>query len=665
MKNERHGHMMKNNKYRKWILVGGLILALLYIYIPVARSYFYHEITGLPKAVNGAIDLSDGIPSNHKLYLDGQWEFYWKQFIISDQDQLQGLNQRSAENEISYEDILIKVPDNWSKYKINKDRLPVSGYGSYRLIIKNLSCHEQVTSLIFDFGSAYRIYIDGQLSAKSGIASKNGDKIFTTPKVEIFPVSLSRGTTHEVVIEVATTRFSGLYMTPVLCNYHHAIQEIRTRSAARLLLFGIAIFAFICLIILYFFSVRKKRYSIWMPILILFVLIRMMLTTEFYSVWQSTVFFNLSYEKTNEFMYFVTFVLKYLLIFLVQEQCGILLRKKENLGFFLYYTVLYLLYIITPQDIYNQGLSVLIPALTFVLDVYLFFKILKNQEQLNKYGVVVFMGYAFVIMGLVTNSYYINGIIYQNMSLTMMVFFVFFLIIMVLVYAMRTGDLYDDFAVSTSRLQMAEKQIDMQKEYYESLHRQMNEIRRIKHDIRHFTGVMLTLAEEGNLEKLRVFLNEYCEKAKMDQLPVFCEHTICNSIIGYYYLRAKENGILLESHCNITQQSIMSDSDFCIVLGNALENAITACRQIDPSQPRFVSIYTNLMKGQRLIKVINSYDGALQIKDGKYITMKDGNSHGFGILNMSKVVEGYGGFVKLEHSNNTFTFMAAIPEETH
>jgi sensor histidine kinase regulating citrate/malate metabolism len=245
----------------------------------------------------------------------------------------------------------------------------------------------------------------------------------------------------------------------------------------------------------------------------------------------------------------------------------------------------------------------------------------------------------------------------------MMIFFVFFLIIMVLVYTMRTGDLYDDFAVSSSRLQMAEKQIAMQKEYYESLSRQMNEIREIKHDINHFTGVMLTLAEEGNLERLRIFLSEYCEKSQMDQLPVFCEHTICNSIIGYYYLRAKELGILFESHCNIPVQAIMSDSDFCIVLGNALENAIYACRQMDPSQPRFVSIYAEIMKGQRLIKVINSYGGELKLKDGKYITMKDGNSHGYGIHNMIKVVEAYGGFIKLEHNDSSFTFMAAIPEE--
>jgi signal transduction histidine kinase len=52
----------------------------------------------------------------------------------------------------------------------------------------------------------------------------------------------------------------------------------------------------------------------------------------------------------------------------------------------------------------------------------------------------------------------------------------------------------------------------------------------------------------------------------------------------------------------------------------------------------------------------------LKIKDGKYISIKDGNSHGFGIRNMIKVVEAYGGFVKLEHNESAFTLMVAIPE---
>jgi len=451
-------------------------------------------------------------------------------------------------------------------------------------------------------------------------------------------------------------------MTPSLYKYKYITWGRDVRNSIRTILFGIAIFAFIALIAIYIFSIRQKRYFFWMPVLVLLVLVRMMLTTEMYNFWQPILFFNLSYEQTNEMMYFVTFAIKFLIIFLVEEQCGILFSRKEKAGFFFFYCILYLVYLIAPQEFYNHHLSVLIPALTFTIDIYLFAKVYKWRDTLNNHGMTAFLGEFLLAIGLSVNSYYINGKIFYNMSLSLLIFFTYFLINMLWLYSRRMSDFYDDFAVSASRLEMAEKQITIQKEYYDALGRQMNEIREIKHDVNHFTGVMHQLAEEGDLNKLRTFLNEYSEKVQMDQLPVFCEHTVCNSIIGYYYLQAKEHGISFVSKCHITDEFGISDSDLCIIFGNALDNAINACKQMDQLQPAFVTIETKLMKGQRLIKVTNPYQGELIFKDGKYISSKVGNSHGYGIKNITKIVETYGGFVNIEHEEGLFTFMAAIPE---
>jgi len=73
----------------------------------------------------------------------------------------------------------------------------------------------------------------------------------------------------------------------------------------------------------------------------------------------------------------------------------------------------------------------------------------------------------------------------------------------------------------------------------------MNEIRGIKHDLRHFVGVIRRLTKEGRYTELERFLREYTEKTETDPLPVFCENVVANSILGYYSLKAKEGGIIL------------------------------------------------------------------------------------------------------------------------
>jgi len=646
---------MGKAKHQELLLILGFVLGAVLMTLPAVYMYFYHDITGAPEAVNGSVDLSQADQTGGKIYLDGQWEFYWNRFIASEPEQIAGGDQPAQP------DMLLQVPDSWSKYEIDGDSLPSSGFGSYKLILTGYSYARELSLYIPDFGSAYRVFVDGQLAAESGILSKDINKIFTVPESEIYPVSLSADKTHTVVIEVATTRFAGLYMTPVLSDYHKTIAENTVRNAIRFILFGVAIFSFLNLISMYASSIRRKQHSFWMPVMFFFILLRIMLTTEFYSIWQPILFFNISYEAINELMYFTTFALKYLLMFLVQEQCGIAFTKKEKAGFLSYYIGLYLIYLFAPQNLTNQYLAVIIPMLTYVLDIYLFIRIFRARKILNKLGMVIFWGAILVIMGITLDSYYINGKIYMNSSLALLCFFTVFAFILSWVYSSRMGDLYDDFTQTSSQLELANSQIIMQKEYYESLSAQMNEIREIKHDIHHFTGVMNRLADEGNLVQLRTFLSEYSEKTITEQLPVFCRNVVANSIIGYCYLRAKKYGIPFVSRCDIDRQITLNDSDLCIVLGNALENAIDACRLMDDTKVKFISIEAETTQGKWLFKVRNSYNGILEIKDGRYVSSKGGKSHGLGIPNIERVVEQYGGVVIIEHTDEVFAFMAALP----
>jgi Signal transduction histidine kinase regulating citrate/malate metabolism len=386
-----------------------------------------------------------------------------------------------------------------------------------------------------------------------------------------------------------------------------------------------------------------------------------MLTTEFYSFWQKTVFFNLSYEATNELMFLVTFVLKFLLIFLIQEQFGIAFSRKEKYGFSIYYTAIYLMYLFIPHGIYNRHLTIILPVSTFALEFYSFFKIYLGRHQLKKFGLLIYVGVVLAISGLIIDCYYINGNIYPNMSLMLLIMLSAYLIIVSLVYALRVADMYNDYAVSSSRLALAKSQIAMQKEYYDILSGQMNEIRAIKHDIRHFVGVIGRLSGDGRYDELKQFLSEYTEEIETDPLPVFCENIVANSILGYYSLKAREGGIPFQCACSITKHPSVSDSDLCVVLSNALENAIDACRNLDNPDARFISAQARTINGQLLIKIENSYNGCLKVKDGGYLSTKSGEFHGIGLQNIKKVMETYGGFVKTEHNGTVFTLMAAFP----
>jgi len=648
---------MKKSKRTKVLLILGILFVVVISHLPVIFTLFYHNLTDVPTSKKGSINLTE-ISSSQNIILDGQWEFYWNRLLVTKPEQAE------------VPDFLIQVPDYWSRYKIDGNYLPASGFASYRLMLKGPDISRPVTVYLPDFGSAYRVFLDGKLTAESGTVSENIAKVFTTTKAKLYPLTLSAGQRHEVVIEVATTRSSGLYMAPVLKDYTSAMQQDGARNNLRLILFGTSLFSFFILLVAYILSFRENKHSVWLPIMGFLVLLRIMLTTEFYSFWQDTAFFHLSYELTNPLMFLISFAFKYLLIFLIEELLGIAFSKKEKLILLIYYTALFLLYLFIPQGFYNRHLTILLPVCAFVIEVYAFFKVYHNRQRIKKYGLLVYWGTVLAIAGLIIDCYYINGNVYLNLSLTLLALFSVYLMILSLVSSMRTADAYHSFAVSSAQLAQARTQIAMQTEYYDALSVQINEVRSIRHDLRHFVGVIGQLSKEGHYEELDRLLNEYAEKADPSPLPVFCENVVANSILGYYSLRLKERGIPFLCACHISKQLSVGDSDLCVVLGNALENALEACEKLEDSETRYVSAETRSINGKLLIKIVNAYNGLLNQRDSHYISTKSSEYHGIGLQNIKKVTDSYGGFVKIEHSQTTFTLMVAFSdppsaEETH
>jgi hypothetical protein len=75
----------------------------------------YHTIK------NGILDLKDWESTESKyIKLDGAWEFYWHSFITFE--------------ELSKEkpDLYTEVPDTWDSYTMKGEKLPGTGYATYR-----------------------------------------------------------------------------------------------------------------------------------------------------------------------------------------------------------------------------------------------------------------------------------------------------------------------------------------------------------------------------------------------------------------------------------------------------------------------------------------------------------------------------------------------------
>lgn len=103
----------------------------------------------------------------------------------------------------------------------------------------------------------------------------------------------------------------------------------------------------------------------------------------------------------------------------------------------------------------------------------------------------------------------------------------------------------------------------------------------------------------------------------------------------------------------------ISDIDITAIFANLWDNAIEACRKVEPSG-RFVNIIIGRVNDFVVISFENAFDGVLHEKGGKLFSTKE-QHEGVGVSIIKSSVEKYKGTLVIEHDENMFKANALIP----
>lgn len=195
--------------------------------------------------------------------------------------------------------------------------------------------------------------------------------------------------------------------------------------------------------------------------------------------------------------------------------------------------------------------------------------------------------------------------------------------------------------------------LQIQASQYQSLLRYVKETSKLRHDFRHTAHTLLSLAQEGNIDKILCYLEEYSQDLDSYHPRLFCNHTTANAILAYYANIAASQEIQMNWQMDLPEKLLISDVDLCSILGNLLENAIAGCTDVLPTQ-RFINLSADLTKNRELyIICVNSFDGKPRKSGTKYLsTKKDGS--GIGLLSISATAEKYAGMTRFYHSDGEF-----------
>ncbi len=119
----------------------------------------------------------------------------------------------------------------------------------------------------------------------------------------------------------------------------------------------------------------------------------------------------------------------------------------------------------------------------------------------------------------------------------------------------------------------------------EALRISQQKTRAYRHDLRHHLQYITACIENEQYEQALQYIHSISEEIEASRVTVYCENEAANLILSSFADRAKAQSIPLAVHAVLPNQLPLAESDLCVLLSNALENAIHACSEARTAFP--------------------------------------------------------------------------------
>jgi sensor histidine kinase regulating citrate/malate metabolism len=191
----------------------------------------------------------------------------------------------------------------------------------------------------------------------------------------------------------------------------------------------------------------------------------------------------------------------------------------------------------------------------------------------------------------------------------------------------------------------------------------IEQARRARHDLRHFRNVVAVYAREGDVEGLREYLGQLDAIADDDPL-VWCENTVVNAILGHYVAKARKLGADVQVHATVPQDCPLTEVQSSVVVGNVLENAVSALEHAKDVGGVRLAISINVAvrdNNQFTLDVRNTYAGEiLRNGQGRLLSTKHEGT-GVGTASVTALAEQAGGFARFGSEGGLFRSFVLLP----
>ena len=267
------------------------------------------------------------------------------------------------------------------------------------------------------------------------------------------------------------------------------------------------------------------------------------------------------------------------------------------------------------------------------------------------------------VFGIIPMVYYLFDYcihIYTTLWLThnqlVLEFLPFFLCIAHMVFCIVYYQQYELRADAERNEQLNRMILDQQSREIETVTRNEQSIRILRHDMRHVLNSLQLCIEADDKETAQKIIAGYTENIDAATLQRYCANDTLNYVLSAFAARCKSADVDFQVNADLAAE-IPMEVMFCSILSNALENALNAQADL-PANKRKIKVRLTSRDGKILLSVQNPYWKQPVFVDGIPISTRRG--HGYGTQSIRFLTERMGGNCQFVAENNVFSVRIII-----
>lgn len=190
---------------------------------------------------------------------------------------------------------------------------------------------------------------------------------------------------------------------------------------------------------------------------------------------------------------------------------------------------------------------------------------------------------------------------------------------------------------------ISEAHIKNMETQYHLVQQSEKNLRILRHDMRHYSGMIDSLLEQGEYQEIKKITQHINSVSDGNKVTKYCDNLIVNTMFSYIVDHAVSLDIAVRREIVVEAQIPVNEYEFSMVVANLLENAVNCVKEFSHLQ-KIVNVKIHCTTAHLLIHVKNEYElePSLDERTGLPKNSK-GKNHGFGLQSVQAFSDKIGG----------------------